>query len=81
MEHQKKKKTVYVRHLKFNGVMNTNENVGRLGRGCRGSTFHHTAEEIWRKVMFHLIIFSLPNERHDVISHVIKGVILARLLK
>ena len=44
--------------FKFKGVMNVSEKVGRL-EGCRGSTFHHTAEKICRKAMFYPIIFSI----------------------
>ena len=44
--------------FKFKGVMNMSEKVGRL-EGCRGSTFHHTAEKICRKAMFYPIIFSI----------------------
>ena len=51
MEHLK---ITSVRHLKVKGVMNMSEKVGRLGLGL----FHHTAEKIFRKVMFCLIVFS-----------------------
>ena len=41
--------------FKIKGAMNISEKVGKLGRGLL--TFHHTAEKICRKVMFHLTIF------------------------
>ena len=49
--------------------MNKKEKVGGKAEGCRGSTFHHTAEKICCDVSPDNF-FSLPKEGHDVISHV-----------